>query len=44
LSQESSDLARIVRQAIESRTDKDALDRVLKREKRERAALIKRLK
>ena len=37
------ELARIVREAIESRTDKRTLARVLKREKRERAALVKRL-
>ena len=37
------ELARIVRDAIESRTDKRILDRVLKREKRERAKLFKRL-
>jgi hypothetical protein len=38
------ELARIVREGIESRTDKVTLDRVLKREKRDRAVLIKRLK
>lgn len=37
-------LANIVRQAIESRIDQATLDRVLKREKRDRAALIKKLK
>ena len=37
------ELARIVRAAIEARTDKCVLDRVLKREKRERPELIKRL-
>jgi hypothetical protein len=38
------ELARVVRKAIDSRTDLGILDRVLKREKRDRAALIKRLK
>ena len=38
------DLARIVRDAIESRIDKRTRDRVLRREKRERSALIKKLK
>ena len=38
------ELARIVRDAIDSRTDKRILDRVLKREKRERAELLKRLR
>ena len=37
------ELASIVRDAIESRTDKRALDRVLRRETRIRAALVKRL-
>jgi hypothetical protein len=37
------ELARIVREAIESRTDKRSLDRVLRREKTERDALIERL-
>lgn len=37
------ELARIVRDAIESRTDKRIRARVLKREKRERAELVKRL-
>jgi hypothetical protein len=37
------ELAHIVRDAIESRTDERILDRVLKREKRERAELVKRL-
>jgi hypothetical protein len=36
-------LAGIVRQAIEARIDKPTLDRVLKREKRARAELIKKL-
>jgi hypothetical protein len=39
-----NELARIVRDAIEARTDKRILDRVLKHEKRERNALLKRLK
>jgi len=37
------ELARIVRDAIEDRIDRRLLNRVLKREKRERAELVKRL-